>query len=248
MDVDLRFAVFDVVGQIAGVLPERLRLDDAQLRDAQGYVVAEIYHAVQSPHPILKMEYVDLWVIQQLLHPLPEVPRFPHAQNFLAVQLDTGASKIVLLHECYELVLPLGQAFQRLHLPFPGTKHQREQATILYHMAVDCILHTDYMVRREPEIIIRAALENVLVTGKQPVFGLCCQQSGVEYFSAVAPGKMHFDVVIEQLAHPQTHLQGRCRMWSFQTGSRFQRRCPHKSAAQNDKRHPHPHTWREDSA
>ena len=71
MDVDLRFAVFDVVGQIAGVLPERLRLYDAQLRDAQGYVVAEIYQAVQSPHPILKMEYVDLGVIQQLLHPLP---------------------------------------------------------------------------------------------------------------------------------------------------------------------------------
>ena len=61
-------------------------------------------------------------------------------------------------------------------------------------MAVDCILHTDHMVRREPEIIIRAALENVLVTGKQPVFGLCCQQGGVEYLSAVAPGKMHFDV------------------------------------------------------
>ena len=37
VDVDLRFAVFDVVGQIAGVLPECLRLDDAQFWDAQGW-------------------------------------------------------------------------------------------------------------------------------------------------------------------------------------------------------------------
>ena len=30
-----------------------------------------LFSCYKSPHPILKMEYVDLGVIQQLLHPLP---------------------------------------------------------------------------------------------------------------------------------------------------------------------------------
>ena len=174
VDINFGFLVLDVVGQIFGILPEGLRLHNADFRDADSDIISKFYQPVQTIPAVLKVEDIDLLITgQQPAHPLPEVPGILYTQNLLTVDLDTGGLDAVLLYELHQTVLPHGKALPGLIHALTGTEHKSEKSAVLYDMAVRSVLFFDNMAVGEPEVRVGLLSVYVLVAGIQPVIGLC---------------------------------------------------------------------------
>lgn len=152
MNINFWLSIFDVMGQITGVLPEGLGFYDPQFRNADGYVLTKINKPVQALVPILDMKNIDLPVWKEAPHPFSEIPCVFHSEDFLAVNLHTSGLDPILLDKSNQAILPCGQAFTGLLLSFARSEHEGKQATILDHVPVGSILGLNYVAVRQTEV------------------------------------------------------------------------------------------------